>query len=66
MADTAKRVVDSTNVSQALTALRGRVELNEGRLNNIADNSFASLEEELNGVRAEVWTRVVALDLLKC
>lgn len=55
MGDTAKRVVESINVPQAITALRGRVELTEGRLNNMADTSFRSMEAELNGVRAEVW-----------
>ncbi|CAM9672864.1 unnamed protein product, partial [Hapterophycus canaliculatus] len=54
MGDTAKRAVESTNVPQLMTALRGRVELAEGRLNNIADKSLRALEDELSGVRAEV------------
>lgn len=54
MGDTAKRAVESTNVPQLMTALRGRVELAEERLNNMADKSFRALEEELTGVRSEV------------
>lgn len=54
MGDTAKRAVESTNVPQLMTTLRGRVELAEERLNNIADKSFRALEDELTGVRAEV------------
>ncbi|CAM9151764.1 unnamed protein product, partial [Laminaria digitata] len=54
MADTAKRVVESTNVPQAITLLKGRVEITEERLANVADKSFRSLEEELAGLRAEV------------
>lgn len=54
MGETAKRVVESTNVPQAISALRGRVELAEGQLNSIAEKSFRSLEEELNSVRSEV------------
>lgn len=55
MGETAKRVVESTNVPQAISALRGRVELAEGQLHSVADKSFRSLEEELNSVRSEVW-----------
>lgn len=54
MGDTAKRAVESTNVPHLVTALRGRVELAEERLNNMADKSFGALEHELTGVRAEV------------
>lgn len=54
MGDTAKRAVESTNVPQLMTTLRGRVELAEERLNNMADKSFRALEDELTGVRAEV------------
>lgn len=54
MTDTAKRVVESTNVPQALTLLKGRVEITEERLANMADKSFRSLEDELVGLRAEV------------
>lgn len=54
MGDTAKRAVESTNVPQLMTALRSRVELAEGRLNNVADKSLGALEDELSGVRAEV------------
>lgn len=54
MGDTAKRAVESTNVPQLMTALRGRVELAEERLNNMADKSFRALEDELTGVRTEV------------
>ena len=54
MADTAKRVVESTNVPQAITLLKGRVEITEERLANMADKSFRSLEEELVGLRVEV------------
>ena len=54
MGDTAKRAVESTNVPHLITALRGRVELAEERLNNMADKSFGALEHELTGVRAEV------------
>lgn len=54
MGDTAKRAVESTNVPQLMTALRGRVELAEGRLNNMADKSLRALEDELSSVRSEV------------
>lgn len=57
MGDTAKRAVESTNVPQLMTTLRGRVELAEERLNNMADKSFRALEDELTGVRAEVHRR---------
>lgn len=54
MGDTAKRAVESTNVPQLMTTLRGRVELAEERLTNMADKSFRALEDELAGARAEV------------
>lgn len=60
MGDTAKRAVESTNVPQLMTALRGRVELAEERLNNMADKSFRALEDELTGVRTEVRGVVLA------
>ena len=52
--DTAKRIVESTNVPQAITLLKGRVEITEERLANMTDKSFRSLEEDLVGLRAEV------------
>ena len=54
MTDTAKRVVESTNVPQAISLLKGRVEITEERLANMANKSFRSLEEELVGLRSEV------------
>ncbi|CAM9150550.1 unnamed protein product [Ectocarpus sp. 12 AP-2014] len=54
MGDTAKRAVESTNVPQLMTALRGRVEHTEERLNNMVDKSFRAMEDELSGVRTEV------------
>ncbi|CAM9812348.1 unnamed protein product [Scytosiphon promiscuus] len=54
MGDTAKRAVESTNVPQLMTALRGRVELVEGRINSMADKSLRALEDELSSVRLEV------------
>lgn len=54
MGETAKRVVESASVPQAVSALRGRVDLAEERLNNMAEKSFGSLEQELNAVRSEV------------
>eukprot|EP00903_Cladosiphon_okamuranus_P005748 g5703.t2 len=54
MGDTAKRAVESTNVPQLMTTLRGRVELAEERLSNMADKSFRALEDELTGLRVEV------------
>lgn len=63
MGDKAKRAVESTNVPQLMTALRGRVELAEERLNNMADKSFRALEDEITGVRTEVRRAVLAYPL---
>ena len=59
MTDTCRRTVESIDVSLAITALGGRVELVEGRINALMNTSCKSLEDEIDSLRAEVDTSYI-------